>query len=108
MEPLVWSPPMPRRGQSAPLLTLALDPGAEAPLHRQLYDGVRAAILSGRLPPGAPLPSSRALAQDLGIARNTALAAFDQLASEGYIEGRVGSGTVVSRELPEMIRAAPA
>ncbi|MBX6323362.1 MAG: GntR family transcriptional regulator, partial [Rhodospirillaceae bacterium] len=98
---------MPRRAEAAPLLALALDRQAGAPLNRQLYDGVRAAILTGRLAPGAALPSSRALARDLGIARNTVLAAFDQLASEGYVEGRAGSGTVVSRVLPDTPSAAP-
>ncbi len=70
-------------------------------LHRQLYGQVRELVLSGRLAPGARLPSSRGLARDLGCARNTVVAAYDQLLSEGYLEGRHGSGTYVSRVLPE-------
>ena len=76
-------------------------------LHRQLYGRVRELVLSGRLAPGARLPSSRGLARDLGCARNTVVAAYDQLLSEGYLEGRHGSGTYVSRVLPEERLAAP-
>jgi len=97
---------MPRRASSAPLLGLARDSLAGGvaggvALHRQLYGQVRELVLSGRLAPGARLPSSRGLARDLGCARNTVIAAYDQLLSEGYLEGRHGSGTYVSRVLPE-------
>ncbi len=93
---------MPRQASSAPLLSLTLDSLAGgAALHRQLYDHVRELVLSGRLAPGARLPSSRGLARDLGCGRNTVVAAYDQLLSEGYLEGRHGSGTYVSRVLPE-------
>jgi GntR family transcriptional regulator/MocR family aminotransferase len=99
---------MARRASSTPLLDLALDPSAAgAALHRQLYDRVRDLVLSGRLAPGVRLPSSRGLARDLGCARNTVVAAYDQLFSEGYLEGRHGSGTYVSRVLPEERLAAP-
>jgi GntR family transcriptional regulator/MocR family aminotransferase len=76
-------------------------PAAASPLHRQLYFGLREAILESRLPPGARLPSTRSLALDLGVSRNTVLAAFEQLLAEGYIQGRVGAGSFVSRQLPE-------
>jgi len=59
------------------------------------------AVLGGRLPPGARLPSTRSLSADLGVSRNTAAGAFDQLLAEGYLEGKVGSGTYVARSLPE-------
>ena len=99
---------MPRQASSAPLLGLARDSLAEgAVLHRQLYGRVRELVLSGRLAPGTRLPSSRGLARDLGCARNTVVAAYDQLLSEGYLEGRHGSGTYVSRVLPEERLAAP-
>ena len=88
--------------------TLGLDRGVGVPLHRQLYEGLREAILSGRLRPGARLPSTRALAADLGASRNTVLAAFGQLLAEGYVEGRVGAGTTVAPTLPEtLLRAHP-
>ncbi|MCB2054416.1 MAG: PLP-dependent aminotransferase family protein [Geminicoccaceae bacterium] len=83
------------------LASIALDPEAGEPLHRQLYFALREAILEGRLRPAARLPSSRALAADLGVSRNTVLAAFEQLLAEGYIEGRVGAGSYVSQLLPE-------
>jgi len=84
------------------LLSLGLDRGGAAPLHRQLYEQVRDLILSGRMAVGARLPSSRALAHDLGVSRNTVTVAFDQLFAEGYIDAQVGSGSFVSSELPEM------
>lgn len=94
-----------RRTDRAPLLAVDLDPrpepGSGEPLHRQLYHGLRRAILSGRLPAGAKLPSSRALADELGLSRNTVMSALEQLASEGYVEGRTGSGTYVATLLPE-------
>lgn len=84
-----------------------LDRSSGASLHRQLYEQLRAAILSGRLPAGTRLPSTREFAGELGIARNTVLNAFEQLMAESYLEARVGDGTYVSRQLPdEMLLAA--
>lgn len=65
------------------------------PAQRRLYQALRAAILDGRLQAGALLPASRVLAQDLGIARNTAIHAYEQLAAEGYVQTS-RQGTVVS------------
>jgi GntR family transcriptional regulator / MocR family aminotransferase len=88
--------------------TLSLERASSVPLYRQLYDGLREAILSGRLRPGARLPSTRVLAGDLETSRNTVLAAFGQLLAEGYLEGRVGAGTTVAGILPEtLLRARP-
>jgi GntR family transcriptional regulator / MocR family aminotransferase len=61
-----------------------------------LEDALRRAVRSGRLPAGTRLPSSRALATDLGCARATVVAAYEQLVVEGYLEARRGSGTVVA------------
>jgi len=69
---------------------------ARGGLRNRLYLAVRQAILAGRLPAGSELPSTRALAAELGIARNTVLRAYEQLLAEGYVEGRQGSGTFVS------------
>jgi GntR family transcriptional regulator/MocR family aminotransferase len=89
-------------------LALSLDPRSATPLHRQLYDEIRAAVLTGRLSAGARLPSTRALAADLDISRNTVAGAFDQLLAEGYIEGRPGAGTFVAKELPDqLLRVTP-
>jgi GntR family transcriptional regulator / MocR family aminotransferase len=104
---------MPRRADRMPLLDLDIDAEAPAPLHRQLYEGLRKAILTGRLVPRGRLPSSRALAAELRISRNTVLSAFEQLASEGYLEARQGSGSRVAATLPDasppptLRRAAP-
>jgi len=87
---------------TATLLTLiAIDPAAPVPLYQQIYDELRAAILTGRLAPGARLPATRELANALGVARNTVVNSFDQLLAEGYLEGRVGDGTYVTQVLPD-------
>jgi GntR family transcriptional regulator / MocR family aminotransferase len=71
------------------------------PAYRALYEQLRSSILRGQLAAGTRLPPSRVLATNNGVSRNTVLAAFDQLSAEGYIEARQGSGTYVSRTLPE-------
>lgn len=68
----------------------------DEPLGRQLYSGLRAAIVSGTLKPGDRLPSTRDLAEQLGVSRTIVLLAFEQLLAEGYVEGRRGSGTYVA------------
>src|SRR5690606_35934238 len=57
------------------------------------------AILSGHLPPGAPVPSSRLLSENLGVARNTVVFAYQQLVSEGYLVSRERSGHFVSDDV---------
>jgi len=69
--------------------------------YRRLYHGIRSAILDGRLHPGERLPASRDLARSLGISRNTVVASFDLLTSEGYLETRVGAGSFVASTLPD-------
>jgi GntR family transcriptional regulator/MocR family aminotransferase len=80
---------------------IALDGDSQTPLYRQLYDGLRRAILTGQLAPGTRLQSSREMAGELGVSRNTVVNAYEQLLAEGYLDGQVGSGTYVSRALPE-------
>lgn len=65
------------------------------PLNQQLSDKLRKLILDGRFEAESPLPSSRELARDLGISRNTVLASYEQLIGEGYLESRVRSGVFV-------------
>jgi GntR family transcriptional regulator/MocR family aminotransferase len=89
-----------RAGGAIASLLLEVDRRAALPLHEQIFDAVRARILSGELPPGLRLPSSRQLAGDLGLARTTVLQAFDALAAEGYIVTRAASSTRVAPELP--------
>jgi DNA-binding transcriptional regulator YhcF (GntR family) len=72
-----------------------LDRNARESLHVQVYRWLRRAIWRGELPAGYVLPSTRALAKQLGVCRNTALYAYEALAAEGLIGGRRGSGTRV-------------
>ena len=97
--------PGPKKGRAAdaPTILVALDARSRDPLHRQVYDGLRGAILDRRLPAGARLPSTRALAADLGVARNTVALAFVQLRAEGYIAGRRGGGTRVRSATPDTL-----
>ena len=71
------------------------------PYYLQIYEGFRDAILSGQLRPGQRLPSSRALAIELGVSRLPVVNAFDQLLHEGYVEGKIGSGTFVKDSIPD-------
>jgi GntR family transcriptional regulator / MocR family aminotransferase len=75
---------------------LALDRNAGEPLTRQLVGLLRGQIIRGRLPIGTRLPSSRALAQQLGVGRNIVLETYDQLLAEGYIEAETGAGTWIA------------
>ncbi|HWT74871.1 MAG TPA: PLP-dependent aminotransferase family protein [Mobilitalea sp.] len=75
---------------------ISVDPADSLPLTRQLYQKMKAMILEGTLTPGEKLPSSRTLARDLSISRNTVLEVYNQLIAEGYLEGFHGSGTVVA------------
>lgn len=65
----------------------------------QIYRQVRGVIVSGRLRPGEALPPSRELAGRLSVSRTTVSAAYDRLAAEGFVSGRVGAGTFVTRSL---------
>jgi len=65
------------------------------PLHRQVSLYLREAILKGLIPPGVRLPSTRALARQWRLSRNTVLTAYDDLTAEGLVASRVGSGTRV-------------
>lgn len=85
----------------AAVLDLSLDRAAREPLQAQLTEALRRLILARRIAPGARLPSSRALAEELGVSRVTVVAAIDQLAGEGYAEGRRGSGVYVVSDLPD-------
>lgn len=90
-----------RRVPAGVVTAVLLDPASSAPLHRQVYEALRDAILSGRLQPGGKLPSTRALATHLDLSRNTVMGAYEQLLAEGYLRGQAGSGTYVADKLPE-------
>lgn len=78
-----------------------LDRRKHESLVTQLYQSIRDAILTGQLRKMHRLPSTRALATELGVSRTTVINAFEQLTAEGYLAGTVGRGTYVSDELPE-------
>ncbi|MEZ5250475.1 MAG: PLP-dependent aminotransferase family protein [Ilumatobacteraceae bacterium] len=80
-------------------MDLFVDPTRPRALSRSLYDQIRAAIGSGRLLPGERLPSSRRLADDLGVARQTIATVYGRLAAEGHVVGRGAAGTFVADEI---------
>ncbi|MCK8784314.1 PLP-dependent aminotransferase family protein [Roseomonas sp. NAR14] len=79
---------------------------AEQRLYRALYERFRASILGGELPAGARLPSTRHVAAEAGVSRNTVLMAYEQLVAEGYVVPRTGRGTFVADFLPQRRPAA--
>ncbi|HKW95424.1 MAG TPA: PLP-dependent aminotransferase family protein, partial [Methylomirabilota bacterium] len=82
-------------------LLVRLDARDRSGLQRQIRASIQRAILDGVVTPGTRLPSSRALADDLGVSRTTTLLAVQQLQAEGYLTGRRGAGTFVAEELPD-------
>jgi GntR family transcriptional regulator/MocR family aminotransferase len=91
---------VPKRATPVDRPEILLDASLPLPLYKQLYGRLRGAILAGQLRRGARLPSTRTLASELGVSRGTTALAYEQLLLEGYLESRVGRGTVVSRHLP--------
>lgn len=82
-----------------PIITV--DRKSRVPLHRQIYDGYRDAIVRGTLRPGQRVPSTRGLAAELGVSRIPVLGAYAQLMAEGYFQSRTGAGTTISLSLPD-------
>jgi len=96
---------MAKKHSTLPLNLREPQPGTA--LYRWLYEELRSAILAGHLRPGTRLPATRDLATQYGLSRPTIVAAFEQLQSEGYVSGKVGSGTYVSQTLPDQLLQAP-
>jgi GntR family transcriptional regulator / MocR family aminotransferase len=96
---------MPKKATSFELMLPLRD--SKTPAYRWLYAAVRGEILDGRLRPGTRLPATRDLAERYGLSRGTIVSAFEQLRSEGYVEGSVGSGTYVSKVLPDELLQVP-
>jgi GntR family transcriptional regulator / MocR family aminotransferase len=86
-------------------LPLQLPPRSSRERLRSLHQQLRAAILEGRLQPGLRLPPTRALAAAHGVSRNTVMAAYDLLLSEGYLAARQGAGTYVADVLPKLSKS---
>jgi DNA-binding transcriptional regulator YhcF (GntR family) len=83
------------------MLWMTLD--GKGPLYLQVYRAIRKAILEGKLAPGAGLPSTRGLAKEIGVSRNTVILAYAHLQAERYIATRRASGVSVASELPDQI-----
>jgi GntR family transcriptional regulator / MocR family aminotransferase len=108
---MVWSkvPIMSRSTRpvsTRPVIDFGVDRNDAEPIQQQIARQIREAVLSGRLKPGDKLPSSRAMGEQLEVARATVVEAYEQLIGEGYIETRPGSGTSVAAELPENLLTA--
>src|SRR5215472_18779907 len=86
---------------------IRLDRSAPEPLHDQLYRQIRDELRSGNFADGTcRVPSSRSLADDLGISRLTVRLAFSKLHAEGYLRSKPGSGTFIANLLPETFLTA--
>jgi len=83
--------------------SIAVENDESSPMYRRLYTWFRSAILTGELRPGQKIPSTRYLATELRVSRITVLCAFQQLAAEGYIVSSAGSGTYVSKSIPDRV-----
>ncbi|MBL8353086.1 MAG: GntR family transcriptional regulator, partial [Burkholderiaceae bacterium] len=68
-------------------------------LQAQIREMMVTAILDGQLPPGVPIPSSREMAEQLGVARNTVVLAYQQLNDEGFLVSRQRSGHFVNADV---------
>jgi GntR family transcriptional regulator / MocR family aminotransferase len=80
-----------------------IDRATGQPINRQIYQVLREATLAHQLPAGLQLPSSRELARELSMSRNTVTNAYEQLIAEGYLETRTGAGTFIADTVPDQI-----
>ncbi len=87
-------------------LIIDLRPEIEVALHRQIYEQIRTAILTGRVRSHQKLPASRQLAASLGVSRTTVTQSYDQLISEGYLHTKPGAGTFVCAQIPDSLLSA--
>jgi len=85
---------------------IAVDPQIETPPYQQIFEQIRAAIERGSLVPGAPLPTVRQLAGDLGVAPNTVARAYADLADAGWLVSEGRRGTRVASKTPASDRRA--
>src|SRR5260370_36045040 len=99
---------MPERAMRRWELAVALDPARAQPLFVQLASAITHDIRAGRLKSGEALPGSRELARQLGVNRNTVMAAYRELIAEGQVSTRIGGGTFVADAAPRWPRRLPA
>lgn len=88
-------------------LGLQLRDGNDASLYQQLFDQIAERVRSGAWPSGYRLPATRALAQELGVHRNTVVRAFEELVASGCLVSVVGRGTFVAQQLRAQTARAP-
>jgi GntR family transcriptional regulator/MocR family aminotransferase len=81
------------------LRVIPLQRTSAVPMSRQIYIGLRQAILDGTFHAGERLPSTRVMADQLSVSRTIVVIAYEQLLAEGFVSGRAGSGTFVSEQL---------
>lgn len=94
------------RGSLAELIGLTIERSSDVPIFRQIYSALREAIIGGRLEADSRLMATRALANELNVSRNSVTQAYEQLMAEGYIRGRLGSGTFVADVSTELFPPA--
>ena len=99
---------MGRKAPSAAPLLITLDLDVGRPIFQQIFDGIRDAILTGRLKRGQQVPSTRLLAGELGIARSTVVLAYEHLVAEGYLGATTGAGSFVLYGPPDFPPRRPA
>jgi GntR family transcriptional regulator / MocR family aminotransferase len=87
-----------------PMLELDLQPNIATPLFKQIDQGIRQAIHTGRLRAGQVLPASRTLAKEWCVSRHTVMEALDQLLAEGYLESKARSRVCVAEDVPLLSR----
>jgi GntR family transcriptional regulator / MocR family aminotransferase len=90
-------------GPSTFQIPLKIETNCGRLLHEQISEQIRSLIVNGRLRPGSYIPSSRQLAEQLAVSRNTVLLAFNRLMSDGYIEAAKGSHTFVSQAYAKLL-----
>jgi GntR family transcriptional regulator / MocR family aminotransferase len=83
--------------------SITIENDSSTPIYRQVYNWFRVAIVTGRLRPGQRVPSSRQLASELSVSRTTILGAIQQLSAEGYMESSAGSGTFITKSIPDQV-----
>ena len=98
---------MVKAAKGALLSTLEIDRRCGVPIYRQIEDFLRKMILGGTLLPSQKLPSTRELALELGVSRITIKSVYEQLISEGYVQGQTGAGTFVSKGLDSETPVVP-
>src|SRR5579859_927712 len=85
-------------------LPLSLGDSSELPTYKRISQAIVDEIRTGRLRPGTALPGSRALAESLGLHRNTVMKSYRELATQGWVVAKMGGGTFVASDLPSSMR----